>query len=156
MPDNAMEKILGIGIGAAGSMMAEEMIIQHKPGMNPLLIGGVEVLLGAMLSTKPGLVGAVGDGVVASGAINIASSIRGKMHGGRGMNGPQYEITGNDYITGDEPIYVDGEGFLMTGAGDYITGENGEYITENMYGHMMGDVNQGGLGDVNQGGLGDY
>jgi hypothetical protein len=155
MPDNAMEKVLGIGVGAAGAMFAEGMIEQHRPGMNPLLVGGVEVLLGAMLSSKPGLMGSVGDGVIASGAINLASAIRGRMHGGH-IHGPEYVINGADYITGDEQLYVDGEGFMITGGNEYITGEDGHYITENEYHAIMGDVNQGGLGDVNQGGLGDY
>lgn len=154
MPDNAMEKIIGITAGAAGAMFAEEAIERRKP-MNPMIVGGAEIALGAILSGKPGLVGYAGDGIIAAGALNFASALRGRMHDSR-MNGPEYVVTGADYITENEPIFVDGEGYLMTGAGEYITGPDGQYITEDGYYHMMGDVNQGGLGDVNQGGLGDY
>ncbi len=156
MPDNAMEKILGIGAGAAGAGYLEEMIERHKPGMNPLLIGAGEVFVGGYMSSKPGIMGSVGDGIIAAGALNLASAIRGRMKG-HAMHGPEYVINGDpQYVTGADQMYITEDGYVITGANEYVIGEDGHYITENEYHAIMGDVNQGGLGDVNQGGLGDY
>lgn len=155
MPGNAMEKIIGIAAGTVGTALIEEQIERRSP-VNPLVLGAGEIIIGAFMSDKPGLMGSVGDGMIATGSMNLASALRARMQpAGPTMNGPNYVVTGGpEYVTGDDAIMVDGEGFLMTGDGYYITGPNGEYITEHQYHSMMGDVNQGGLGDVNQGGLG--
>lgn len=145
------EKVLGIAAGSVGVMLIEEMIIKKKPTLNPMIMGGGELIVGALLSGKPGLEGYVGDGMIAAGAMALFQAIRKKR--GASMQGPEYVVSGPDYITGNEDMYITEEGYVVTGAGDYITGPDGEYITEYDVAGVMGDINQGGLGGVNQGGL---
>lgn len=156
-PANAGEKILGIALGSVGITMLEGVIIKKKPNLSPMIIGGAELVIGALLSGNNGMEGFIGDGMIAAGAINLARAIKAKHMSGVGaaeyvINGTEY-VTGGEYITGDpEDMFITEDGYVINGAGQYITGPGGEYITgEDL---VMGDVNQGGLGDVNQGGLG--
>ena len=151
LPANIGEKVIGITLGSAGISMLEGVILKKKPTLNPMIIGGGELIIGALLSGNAGMEGYIGDGMIAAGAINLARMIKAKAGGG--MQGPEYVIQGTNYITGQNDMYITEDGYVVNGAGEYITDNAGNYITGADL-EFMGDVNQGGLGDVNQGGLG--
>jgi hypothetical protein len=156
--NNFVEKVAGIGVGAGLAVFLEEQLEKHRPGMNPTMIGVGEIAVGAFMSGKPGLMGFVGDGMIAAGTLNLIMGLKKRMKhgGGGGVHGPEYVIDGTDYVTGYDigEAYVTEDGFVITGDGSYVTGPDGEYMTEDSFMGYMGAVNQGGLGAVNQGGLG--